>query len=48
MNLHKQKYPTTLNLSCPGSGPLIQYGIFREYIAKLNQEMFCGYIFRMI
>ena len=36
MNLHKQKYPATLNLSCPGSGPLIQYGIFREYIAKLK------------
>ena len=36
VNLHKQKYPATLNLSCPGSGPLIQYGIFREYIAKLK------------
>ena len=35
-NLHAQKYPKTLNLSCPGSGPLIQYGIFREYITKLK------------
>ena len=33
---YRKKFKKTLNLGCEGSGPIIQLGIFKEYIKKLD------------
>lgn len=34
----KKKYPNSINLGCGGTGPIIQKGIFREYVGHIKPK----------